>query len=463
MTPSATISINEFYSNFPVNSLWPTIRDKVTTYSLYGAVMAMPFSITLCHGCLILFIIFSLAENNWPEKLERLKSTPQLLLLLGIGLMLLAGITYSDNQAAAWFAVEKKAFFFIVPVAIVTSGINSPRLFKILSQVLCLSCFVALAVCYVHAFRQVELFESGKIGPGTVNYLASSDFWNVDTPKRWLFFSYVSLSGAIGMHPTYLALYCAFCCLVLVKEHREATHILYKAGIILLILFFSVSIIFLAARIIIVLLAVVCIVMQLSDFFIRRQKSKNVVLLPVLVIILVVGVILNPVTRYRQVDEIIANGLNVSPDTNYTNSTGIRASLWWLSVKAYLDTNLIIGAGSGDVQQSVKRMSERYQVTNILKSYDPHSQYLHFLLSSGFIGLILFIGYIGIGFVKAWQNRDIIFLNFLILFSAVCATESALELQKGIVFFSIFFSSLSFLGTEAKSVSSSVNFANASH
>jgi O-antigen ligase len=111
----------------------------------------------------------------------------------------------------------------------------------------------------------------------------------------------------------------------------------------------------------------------------------------------------------------------------------------------------------------VKKMSETYQVTNVLDSYDPHSEYLYILLSSGIIGLALFFFYLAIGFVNAWQTRDIIFLNFLFLFSVVCITESALELQKGIVFFTIFFSTMTFANSKTKLKSPSAEFSHATH
>lgn len=431
------------------------------TYALGGAVLAMPFSITLCHGCLIAFLIASAFDDPWTKKIELIKRSLQLQVLLALSLLMLIGVTYSQNEQEAWFSLEKKVFFILIPLAIATSETRGLPRFKILTRLFCVSCFFALIICYTNAWQQWQLFEDGKLGSAGVNYLASSVFWDGTTPKPWLFLSYVSLSRAIAMHPTYLAMYCAFCCVIMISEHRDAKRIAIKALTFIAILFFSISIIFLSARVIIVLLGVICLTTLAYESFVFKTKLKSTLLLALLLALLVFGVIINPVTKYRQVDEIIAVGLSVKPNTNYTNSTAIRTSLWWLATKAYLDSNLVIGTGQGDVQESVRAMGERHQITNVLQTYDPHSQYLFFLLSSGIIGLVLFLWYIGIGFRTAWQNRDTIFLSFVVLFSAVCVTETVLELQKGIVFFSIFFSLMSFGREGERSISLSTNLVNA--
>ncbi|HEY0654967.1 MAG TPA: O-antigen ligase family protein [Chryseosolibacter sp.] len=390
-----------------------------------------------------------------------MKSNLQLYFLLALAVLLVFGVGYSQNEAGAWFVLEKKIFFFLIPLALATSAISTPALPKILARLFCLTCFCALVVCYFYSWQQWRLFEDGKIGSAAVNYLSSSELWNVETAKPWLFFSYVSLSGGIGMHPTYLGMYCAFACMIMIIEHREANTRLIKALMLVAILFFSISIIFLAARIIIVLLATVCVMLLLYELFVEKARIKTALTLPVLLVILLAGVLVNPVTRYRQVNEIIATGISVHPGTHYTNSTSIRTSLWWLASQAYFESNPFIGTGAGDVQQSMQKASKQFGITNVLATYDPHSQYLFLLLSSGAVGLGLFLGYVTIGFAKAWQSRDIRFLSFLLLVAAVWFTETALELQKGIVFFSVFFSSMSFVKAETSIVPSLPQLANA--
>lgn len=422
----------------------------------------MPFSIAACHLALLVFLVLWLFEKNISERFHAIKKNYQLLALAAFAVILLCGIFYSENKDEAWFAMEKKIFFFLIPFAFATSSIVSPKLSKNLCTLFCYSCFAALMVCYITAFQRMQLFHDGKIGLESINYLSSSDFWQgqENTHKEWMFFSYVGLASGIKMHPTYLSMYAAFCCIILVQRNftESQTH-LRQIGNFLLILFFTGSIIFLSARIILLMLGVMYSGTLCYQIILATRKTKPVLMLFTLIILLIAGVLVNPVTRYRQVDEIIANGLTVSPHKNYDNSTGIRVSLWWLSVQTYLNSNVIFGAGTGDVEESVRATAQHFAITNVLNTYSPHNQYLHVLLSSGIAGLLFLLIYIGTGLVKAWQNRDIIFLNFLVLFFVVCLTESILELQKGIVFFSIFFSCMSFQRIEKEETTTSLNVA----
>jgi O-antigen ligase len=443
-----------------VSDLWHHRREKVITYSQYVAVASMPFSIVICHVALITFLLAWLFEKNLLQKLQSIKTNLQLISLSALAIVLLCGIIYSENTAQGWFAIEKKAFFFLLPFAFATTSIMSENLSKKLFSIFCWSCFAALLVCYFSAYQRMQLFHAGTIGPESINYLSASEFWKdqADVSKNWMFFSYVGLSSGVNMHPTYLALYSAFCCILLVhRNFQSELRLARQLANFLLIVFFSCSIIFLSARIILVLLIVFYTGALCYQMLSVKKKIRSVLMFVVLLGILICGILINPVTRYRQVDEIALNGFSVYPNKKYDNSTGIRASLWWLSAKAYLQSNLLFGSGTGDVENEVKKTGQAYGITNVLNSYNPHNEYLYILLSVGIVGLTFFLLYIGAGLVKAWKNRDIIFLSFLVLFGVVCITESALELQKGIVFFSIFFSLMSFQKKEHVESRTSLN------
>lgn len=463
MTLNAKQSINASFSNLPVSDVWQIRRQKVSSYALYAAVACMPFSIQLCHLALVIFLVLWLFEKNLWEKILSLRHNYQLIALIGFAISLLLGILYSANKNAGWFALEKKLFFFALPIAFATSQVNTPKFLKNLLTTFSWSCFVALVVCFIYAFQRVQLFHAGELSLDSINYLSSSDFWKMqnDMPKEWMFLSYVSLASAIGMHPTYLAMYTAFCCVWLAYEYLIGEKSQLKQAVnVILIIFFSTSIIFLSARIVVILLGVIYIGLFCHQVVQKKRKIFPALALGAFILLLLTGVLVNPITRYRQVDEIALNGFSVSTDKNYTNSTGIRASLWWLSIQTYLDSNILFGVGTGDVEDSVEHKGRQLGITNVLNSYSPHNEYLQILLATGLMGLTFFLIYIGIGLVKAWQNDDIIFLNFMLLFTCVCMTESALELQKGIVFFSIFFSSMTFQNVERKELKNPVKIAN---
>jgi O-antigen ligase len=427
-----------------VIKLLEDIRRQSASYSLYVATASLPFSVTLCHLALLIFIASWLSEGGWMQKVNSIGENYSLLWLLIFGAIFIASCLYSDNTAGGYFAMEKKTFFFLLPVAVFTSTATFSKEFvRNLCLIFCVSCTVALLYCFAFAFWQTRLFQSGQIGAESINYFNSSTLWNGEQHERWMFFSYISLAGALTIHPTYLAMYAAFCIMFLVNSFRKnMLSMQLRVVYCVVVLFLSIGVIFLAARVVLAAMCLFYLFIVAKDFIGTRVTLKRVVVPIILLLVLLGGIVVNPVTRYRQVEEIIENGLSVTSNTNYSNSTGIRASLWWLSAKTFSDSNIIFGTGAGDVEQSIQRKAQQEKITNVLNSYNPHSQYFFILLSCGVLGLIAFVAYISTGVWQAWQNKDAVFFGFLLLFCAVCLTESALELQKGIAFFSIFFSTL---------------------
>jgi O-antigen ligase len=153
---------------------------------------------------------------------------------------------------------------------------------------------------------------------------------------------------------------------------------------------------------------------------------------------------LNPVSRYRNLQEIPLTSLHIQSNNNYINSTEIRASLWWLGLRASERGNLLWGTGTADVYDAIKQVSDDYHITNNLNSYDPHNQFLFTFIGSGIIGLSLLVALMSISLFFALVRHDDLFATFIFLFVLLCITETALQLQKGVIFFAIVYPMLAF-------------------
>jgi hypothetical protein len=92
----------------------------------------------------------------------------------------------------------------------------------------------------------------------------------------------------------------------------------------------------------------------------------------------------------------------------------------------------------------MEKSSKQYKITNVLHSHDPHNQFLYSLLGNGYPGLLLLILCVAVPAYFAWAMKDFLLLGFSFIFCLLCFTESALELQKGIAFYSLFFPLLYF-------------------
>ena len=174
---------------------------------------------------------------------------------------------------------------------------------------------------------------------------------------------------------------------------------------------------------------------------VRHQVNETALPLMALLVLCSFLLYINPISRYRNLQEITITSLDIESNSLYKNSTQIRASLWWLGVKSYARVNPIWGTGTDDVFTVMKQTSDEYNVTNTLDSYDPHNQYLFTLIGLGLLGLTLLLGLMAFSLYSGLAQHNYLFVAFILLFCLLCTTETALELQKGIAFFALFFHS----------------------
>ena len=421
-------------------------RKQIAFGALCTAVIALPFSIAICHIALILFLLLWITEGEWKEKLLVAKNNIIVQLILAFSILQLMGMFYTENISNGWFSLEKKTFFFLIPIALATSSVKFEK--KEIHQLFYLfvgACFIGSLICIIHAVHQLVLFNEGALVLENINYLQSSRFreFNPTIFDQWLLFSYVELANGINIHPTYFSLYLSFCVVFLLHQIFNGQFENRKSKIIVrfVIFYFTVFIVSLASRIMVISLIVIFFLMLAEAVVSRKQKIDALVLLSCIAL-LCLTLYINPVSRYRNLQEIHSSSLSVQPNTVYKTSTEIRASLWWLAWKSLAHVNPVWGTGSGDVDDTMKQISSEYEVTNIIDSYNPHNQFLYTMLGNGIIGLIIFILLLIVPFYRAWINLDYLLLAFIFLFSVLCLTETALELQKGIAFFAVFFSIL---------------------
>jgi O-antigen ligase len=415
------------------------LHQKITFVSLVIAVTTLPFSVFFCHAALIVLIANWAAEGNWKYKWQEISRN---FLLWPFALFLIlnvAGMFYSDDLKSGIFSLDKKAFFFILPFILATTKIDASDLRSILKWFVG-TCVVAIIICLATAaYRTTIPLEQNflNFGPQSTDGFKSQ---HPDASVNWHFFSYQEFSSAVSMTPTYLGLYVLFSILIIfyLATNADEKQWPFKFPIIVLLSVLSVIVIFLSARIIIVCYFTFLLILFISSF--KEKKLKFSFVLPLIAIIISLATILTqPITRYRTFQEVSKTSFETKTDTVYALSTGIRLSLWWIAVKSISQDNLLLGVGPGDTDVAMKNTSERFHISNVLNSYDPHNQFLKTTLSSGLIGLcLLLLCLVGPFFLETTTNKHFLYKCFLLMILLICLTESLLEIQKGIAFFSIF-------------------------
>jgi hypothetical protein len=426
-----------------VNSDRQTRLKNLQLIALAVSTAMLPFSIFLCHAAIGIFLVIWLFEGSWQEKWQIIKTSALLQCFILLFIAQLGGISYSDFKSSGWDELGKKSLLLIVPIALATtSNKMNTRQVRTLLSIFVITCIIAAFICIGSASVQVM---NPSVGGANLSYLNSSLLDLSFVSSTWLYFSYINLAAGIDIHPAYLSLYIAFSILIVLFELVHANNLSFRKQVLFtaVVLFLSLFEIFLATRIIIITLLLI-VGSGTLYLFVNRFKRKFAWVGLSLIIVTLVVLRINPVSYYRNVQEISKSNFEIGANSLYKTSTEIRASLWWLSWKAYLSTNPIVGSGTGSVKAKIEEQSNIYQITNIIGSFDPHNEFLYFLIGNGAFGLLVFLACSLLPLTLAIREKDFLYIGFAILCGALFMTESALELQKGIAFIAIMHSLLAF-------------------
>lgn len=411
-------------------------RNRIALGSLMLSVATLPFSVKLCHFFIIIFILTWISEGEWRTKLTLINQSLLLKMLIVFITLQVFGLLLTQDFAVGWLSIEKKIFLLMLPACLATTsmklGKNDTRSIFFIFVV---SCFAGSVYCIFHSWQETNLVLAGEqpLNP----YLSGSQYFTLHplASERWLTFSYVSLSGGINIHPTYFSLFLAFSIIFLLKEYASLPSRFQRIVALTVILYFAIFIIFLSSRIII--LSIVIVLIYVVSRCIYRRKRSHALLATAIAVVFCSLIVVNPVTRYRSLQEVGDTAFEVDRGSNYTTAAQIRYSLWWIAAKSLQDFNPLVGYGTGNVEKAMAQTSEETGITNSIGSTDPHNQFLYTLLANGVPAVIV------LSFILMWPlylalfHKDPLLFGASFLFLLLCMTESALELQKGIVYYSL--------------------------
>jgi O-antigen ligase len=96
------------------------------------------------------------------------------------------------------------------------------------------------------------------------------------------------------------------------------------------------------------------------------------------------------------------------------------------------------GFGVGDVQKELNKQYFDNKFNLLAKvEYNAHNQYIQIVLTVGYIGLFIFLVALIYCTYNLHLKKDYFGVTILIFFSIFFNTESYLERQNGIIFFSL--------------------------
>jgi len=260
-----------------------------------------------------------------------------------------------------------------------------------------------------------------------------------------LAFSHQKLAHWVFIPNHYFAMYVSFTILVLVHDLITQTNEPYKKLKIGALLYLSIFLVMLAVRIQFIALPLALMGLFLVVKINKETKVKSLKVFAFAGVLLLAITLLVPDSR-RRVLETIDELRSVKEVVN-NKQTNHRVYIWRDGVEV-IKENFWTGTGTGEEDYALKEKLDLVDArfwdgkhVYYLKSgmYNYHNQFLQWFAANGILGFIFITGAFLVGIIWSVKTKSALSLAFLILTFTSFFTESMLERQAGVLFFSFFF------------------------
>lgn len=404
----------------------------------------MPFSLKLCSWSIGLLVANWIIEGDFKSKFSKAKHNVLIQLTVLFAAVHLISLLYTSDLGHGFFDLEVKLAIFILPVVIGTiPSFTNKQLTYILGSFV-LACTAAVLISAIWAMADDPKVDSILVNFDHTTAGKYNALYN-EKSDEWLLFSYVGLSRYLSLHPTYFSMYSLFGIIILyfIIRFNSDSKTLYKAVILILASLLFVAILLLSSRIVIITSLLFVFAAVIHYLFNTRHYFQGIIMCMSIILVLILVIYNNPVTQYRLIKEPLMkeNYLSKNPDLN---SISLRVLEWKASLNLIV-ANPIFGVGIGDVQ---RELDSEYKLMADVKHFvfnlNSHNQYLQTTLATGLIGLLLLLGILLYPMWISYKNKNLLHVSLVLMILFCFLTESMLQVQKGVAFFSFFHSLLFF-------------------
>lgn len=391
------------------------MANKITCYHLMLFLLSLPYDMFYSHIILISLIVHTLLHFR-KENVKPL-FTRDILLLQSVFFLTLFGTLYSINRPEGLKELGMQVTIFLFPLVYCLNPLDLHRYRDKLLMVFSLGCVLAIGYLYLHAIITITYYHYG---------------WGA-------LFSYAfinhNFSLPLDIHATYLSLQVGIALVYLfsrlVKETMPWRRLSYGCCCVML----AAGIIQLSSRSVFAALLLI-IGLGMPYFMLAGTRRARFLLWCAAALLLIIaGIYGTERLRSRYVTELKAD-LSGSPGGELFDP---RLARWNVGVRIAAGSPLI-GYGAGSEQ---KLLREGYFEKKFYRSYlanlNAHNQYLGFFIRFGILGLLVFLLTLAFGYKMALEKKDLLLFAFLLLTTLVCLSENILDRDKGIFFYSAFF------------------------
>lgn len=383
-------------------------RITLQEFFLIGFLFFLPINENINTWFLIGFFISSIYLLRTEGFKKNIKKWKYLILISSLlFFMKLIGILNASSFILGLNETVRSSTFIVLPFSFLLLSLKSKNNYTgFFYNTLLIGTLVAITICWTNSISAVI-----RNNEPLLNLIA----W-----KR----SNLYLTKIIDIHPTYLGIIVATCILFINLDKTFWASSNRKFLKLFLNVFLILFLLNLTARNSIIFLTFIFLFISIIKY-----KWKSLLLFTG-IIILFFSLINNEQTNF--VNRKYIKMLNINDELMDKRFSRLEASI------DIFRNHPIFGAGMGnDDKLRIEYYKNHGYKQAYLKQHNAHNQYIEYLSTFGFFGLLILLYILFYYLNLSFQNKQTLTFVLLMLFSFACLTESILERELGIKYFSM--------------------------
>lgn len=379
---------------------------------------SIPFSFAF--NSIIIFLFF-IVSFYWFDKSKYLsfgkKSYKVLSLFILLFIIQIFGICYSENYNLAIVNVSKSVVFLILPLAFINiSHLIDSRKLKISLYGLMVGVLLMLISAHVNIFYKI-------LSENLPFVTILTHFTRTEFVQEAL----------VEIHPPYFAILIVVILaplsdLEIIKNKVFNKIFKYFLFIYLLFSLYGIS----------SFMSLLLVLLFLFFYIIYMLKKKKGIITIFIIIILASSTFFFSTTLNKSVSDFGRGSLINRIDWMFLKGKGDTSRPHnWKSVLLVVKDNVFFGAGTDGGLLQLQRNRD-IKSESFVNQHNAHNQYLEILLRHGLLGFFCYFGLLFYLIKSAYYSKDKNFRWFVLVFLISSITESYLQRQIGVTFFTFY-------------------------
>jgi len=381
--------------------------------SCFLFVFTLPFPIPVNNIAIVFLLLTWILQSSWQQKASNLRDNKHGYWIFVLFAVYSFSMVYSVSLVEGLQRLETKLSLIGISLVIFSSTLSKEEIKSIFLFFVCSNLLVGIGLILMASVRFINS------GNGNV-------------------FFYHELTSPIGLHAIYFANYLCFGIFILIFNSEDKLKLHAKVLLILL----SLLLIAMLSALLVIGFLILAFVVAVSVYLSTRTNLFRTIFTSIS-FLAVLGFLLLLVPRTREKILQINRFDYRMDDPDYKwNTVTLRLAIWQCALPIAKDEP-IFGVGVGDENIALQASYLKFNFKEGIRcNYNTHNQYFSTCIATGIIGLFVLLGMIIMPMLGAFRQQNWLLFSFLSLISISFLTENILSVQKGVVFFSFFYSLL---------------------